>query len=53
MTENSGYSCRGFCSLSEWTITLIMFDSGHFGTEGYYVSTIGLNETTVKKYIAE
>ena len=24
-----------------------------FGAEGYYVSTVGLNESTIKKYIAE
>ena len=24
-----------------------------FWAEGYYVSTVGLNETTIKKYIAE
>ena len=25
----------------------------HFGTEGYYVSTVGLNDATVAKYIRE
>ncbi|NLI08727.1 MAG: IS200/IS605 family transposase, partial [Thermotogaceae bacterium] len=25
----------------------------HFWCEGYYVSTVGLNEETIKKYIAE
>ena len=25
----------------------------HFWSEGYYVSTVGLNEATVKKYIRE
>ena len=25
----------------------------HFWAEGYYISTVGLNEATVKKYIAE
>ena len=29
------------------------FGNRHFWAEGYYVSTIGLNEATVKKYIAE
>ena len=31
-----------------------MFGNRHFGAKGYYVSTVGLNETaTVKKYIQE
>ena len=25
----------------------------HFGAEGYYISTVGLNEATIKKYITE
>ena len=25
----------------------------HFWAEGYYVSTVGLNESTIKKYIEE
>lgn len=29
------------------------FDNRHFWAEGYYASTVGLNEATVKKYIAE
>ena len=29
------------------------FGNRHFWAEGYYVSTVGLNEATVKKYIAE
>ena len=27
------------------------FGNKHFGAEGFYVSTIGLNEATIKKYI--
>ncbi|UXR86792.1 IS200/IS605 family transposase [Staphylococcus felis] len=27
------------------------FGNRHFWTEGYYVSTVGLNEATIKKYI--
>ncbi len=27
------------------------FGNRHFWSEGYYVSTVGLNETTIKKYI--
>ena len=27
------------------------FGNRHFRSEGYYVSTVGLNETTIKKYI--
>lgn len=29
------------------------FGSRHFWAEGYYVSTVGLNEATIKKYIQE
>ena len=29
------------------------FGNRHFWAEGYYVSTVGLNEATIKKYIAE
>ena len=27
------------------------FGNRHFWAEGYYVSTVGLNEATIKKYI--
>ena len=29
------------------------FGNKHFGAEGFYVSTRGLNEATIKKYIQE
>ena len=29
------------------------YGNRHFWAEGYYVSTVEINETTVKKYIAE
>ena len=29
------------------------FGNQHFWAEGYYVSTVGLNEATIKKYIQE
>ena len=29
------------------------FGNRHFWAEGYYVSTVGLNEATIKKYIEE
>ena len=29
------------------------FGNRHFWAEGYYVSTVGLNEETIKKYIQE
>ena len=29
------------------------FGNRHFWAEGYYVSTVGLNETSIKKYIQE
>lgn len=29
------------------------FGNRHFWAEGYYVSTVGMNEATVKKYISE
>ncbi len=30
-----------------------IFGNQHFWSEGYYVSTVGLNEATIKKYIQE
>ena len=29
------------------------FGNRHFWAEGYYVSSVGLNETTIRKYIEE
>lgn len=29
------------------------FENRHFRLEGYYMSTIGLNEATIKKYIQD
>lgn len=29
------------------------FGNRHFQVEGYYISTVGLNEGTIKKYIQE
>ena len=29
------------------------YGNRHFWAEGYYVSTVGLNESTIKKYIQE
>ena len=29
------------------------FGNRHFWTEGYYVSIVGLNESTIRKYIQE
>ena len=29
------------------------FGNRHFWAEGYYVSTVGLNEATIKKYIQD
>ena len=29
------------------------YGNRHFGAEGYYVSTVGLNESTIKKYIRD
>ena len=30
-----------------------LYGNRHFWAEGYYVSTVGLNEATIKKYIRE
>jgi putative transposase len=30
-----------------------MFGNRHFLAEGYYVSTVGLNEASIRKYIGE
>ena len=29
------------------------YGNRHFWAEGYYVSTVGLNETTIRKYIQD
>lgn len=29
------------------------FNNRHFGAEGYYVSTVGLNEAIIRKYISD
>ena len=29
------------------------FGNRHFWAEGYYVSTVGLNEETIRKYVRE
>ena len=29
------------------------FENRHLGSEGYYVSTVGLNEATIKKHIQD
>ena len=47
----------------KWKSSLMIFDNHanlkykygnrHFWAEGYYVSTVGLNKATIKKYIQE
>ena len=32
---------------------IIRFGNRHFWAEGYYVSTVGLNKATIRKYIRE
>lgn len=56
-------SVAGFMGYLKGKSALMMFDrhanlkykfgNRHFGSEGYYVSTVGLNEDTIKKYIQE
>ena len=56
-------SVSSFMGYLKGKSALIMFDkhanlkykfgNRHFWSEGYYVSTVGLNEATVKKYIRE
>ena len=56
-------SVSSFMGYLKGKSTLMMFDkhanlkykfgNRHFWSEGYYVSTVGLNEATIKKYIAE
>lgn len=57
------YSVSSFMGYLKVKSSLMMFDkhanlkylygNRHFGAEGYYVSTVGLNEATIKKYIQE
>ena len=56
-------SISSFMGYLKGKSALMMFDrhanlkykygNRHFGAEGYYVSTVGLNEATIKKYIQE
>ena len=45
-------SVSGFMGYLKGKSALMMFDR-HFWAEGYYVSTVGLNEDTIKKYIQD
>ncbi len=57
------YSVSNFMGYLKGKSSLMIFDkhanlkykfgNRHFWAEGYYVSTVGLNEATIKKYIAE
>ena len=57
------YSVSSFMGYLKGKSALMMFDrhanlkykfgNRHFWAEGYYVSTVGLNEATIKKYIQE
>ena len=57
------YSISKFMGYLKGKSALMMFDkhanlkykfgNRHFWAEGYYVSTVGLNEATIKKYIQE
>ena len=56
-------SVSSFMGYLKWKSALMMFDkhanlkykfgNRHFWSEGYYVSTVGLNESTIRKYIRE
>jgi putative transposase len=56
-------SVSGFMGYLKGTSALMIFDkhanlkykygNRHFWAEGYYVSTVGLNEGTIRKYIEE
>ena len=45
-------SVSAFMGYLKGKSALMMFDR-HFWSEGYYVSTVGLNDATVAKYIRE
>ena len=57
------YSVSSFMGYLKGKSALMMFDrhanlkykfgNRHFWSEGYYVSTVGLNEATIRKYIQE
>ena len=56
-------SVSSFMGYLKWKSALMMFDkhanlkykfgNRHFWAEGYYVSTVGLNESTIRKYIQD
>ena len=57
------WGCSSFMGYLKGKSALMIFDKHanlkykfgncHFWAEGYYVSTVGLNEATIKKYIQE
>jgi len=59
MTENKCIKFYGIfegekCIDDVWHANLkYKFGNRHFWSEGYYASTVGLNEATIKKYIAK
>ena len=63
MTIPPKYSVSSFMGYLKSKSTLMIFDrhanlkykfgNRHFWSEGYYVSTVGLNEATIKKYIQD
>ena len=59
MTENKCIKFYGIfegekCIYDVWHANLkYKFGNRHFWSEGYYASTVGLNEATIKKYIAK
>ena len=42
-----------FCAYDRHANLKYKLGNRHFWAEGYYVSTVGLNEATIKKYIQE
>ena len=57
------YSVSGFMGYLKGKSSLMIFDkhanlkykfgNRHFWAEGYYVSTVGINDATIRKYIQE
>ena len=46
-------SCTSFAQHTAKMSIKYKFGNRHFWAEGYYVSTVGLNESTIKKYIQD
>ena len=53
INSNQRHLCVGCFLFDKHANLKYKFGKRHFGSEGYYVSTVGRNEATIKKYIQD